>query len=554
MQMPPSPTVPVQGDPPAAANGRARTLRGEFASLLLFVVLAAVHTWPLAAAPGRWSRNDNGDTLLNEWAIAWVSHALVTDPAHLFDANIFYPEKRTLAYSEDLIPQSLMAAPILWSGGSPVLAHNLVLLLGFILTGWATAHVLRVWTGSWAAGAVAGSLAAFNASSLSRITHVQAQHLEFLPLALLAFDGLLRLPSVRTSVRLAVWFALQGLASGYFMLFSMVSLAVAALSRPAEWTGVRWKHIVPYAALTGGVAIAILAPFVLPYWELHRQHLLVRQIDDVLSYSAEWKDYLFTNARIHRAWSRRFAGGDCLFPGVVALVCSGAAVVRTGAWRDARIRMLAAIALVTFCLSFGPRFPLYGWLYRFVPLFDSARAAVRFGQVTLLAIAMLGGFGAAWMLGCVRSGRMRAALAAGILILANVDALVAPVTYVPFTGVPKMFASLRSDPHAVLACFPFFAGSGSIGGNARYMLDSTANWRPMINGYSGFIPPAFYDNAAKLSEFPLPQALDYLRQLGVTHVVVDMERLSAPRLEALGHADRLHLLAMDRGLRLYRLD
>src|SRR5439155_8879172 len=60
--------------------------------LALFAALTVVHTWPLASNPAQLSRNDNADTLLNEWTIAWDAHQAVHDPRHLFDANIFYPE------------------------------------------------------------------------------------------------------------------------------------------------------------------------------------------------------------------------------------------------------------------------------------------------------------------------------------------------------------------------------------------------------------------------------------------------------------------------------
>src|SRR5262245_4733979 len=76
------------------------------ASLALFAGLAVLHTWPLATAPGTLSRNDNGDMVLHEWILAWVAHQIVTDPLHLFDANIFFPERHTLAYSDHLIVQS----------------------------------------------------------------------------------------------------------------------------------------------------------------------------------------------------------------------------------------------------------------------------------------------------------------------------------------------------------------------------------------------------------------------------------------------------------------
>jgi len=68
------------------------------ASLVLFVLLAIVHTWPLATNPGSLSRNDTHDTVHHEWILAWDAHALATNPLHLFDTNTFYPERDTLAY------------------------------------------------------------------------------------------------------------------------------------------------------------------------------------------------------------------------------------------------------------------------------------------------------------------------------------------------------------------------------------------------------------------------------------------------------------------------
>src|SRR4029077_13618480 len=114
----------------------------------------------LAQAPATWSRVANADYTLNAWALAWVVHQAPRDPLHLFDANIFYPEKRTLAFSEHLVPQAVVAAPVLWLGGSAVLAANIAILAGFILSGWITALVVRRWTGDWVAGLVAGSMMA----------------------------------------------------------------------------------------------------------------------------------------------------------------------------------------------------------------------------------------------------------------------------------------------------------------------------------------------------------------------------------------------------------
>ena len=50
------------------------------------------------------------------WVLGWVAHQLPHAPAHIFDANIFYPERNTLAYSETLLVPGLLAAPLHWLG------------------------------------------------------------------------------------------------------------------------------------------------------------------------------------------------------------------------------------------------------------------------------------------------------------------------------------------------------------------------------------------------------------------------------------------------------
>src|SRR5690242_5061121 len=100
-------------------------------ALAVCALLAVLHTWPLVLDPGRYSSNDNADAQLNEWILAWVEHQLPRAPLHLFEANIFYPAHDSLAFSEPLIVPALLGAPLAWSGGSPVLVYNLVLIAGF---------------------------------------------------------------------------------------------------------------------------------------------------------------------------------------------------------------------------------------------------------------------------------------------------------------------------------------------------------------------------------------------------------------------------------------
>jgi hypothetical protein len=63
------------------------TLRYFGLTLLLYIALTAVMTYPQALHITD-TVHDDGDPLLNAWALAWVAHQLPLAPGHLFDANI----------------------------------------------------------------------------------------------------------------------------------------------------------------------------------------------------------------------------------------------------------------------------------------------------------------------------------------------------------------------------------------------------------------------------------------------------------------------------------
>ena len=52
------------------------------------------------------------------------------------------------------------------------------------------------------------------------------------------------------------------------------------------------------------------------------------------------------------------------------------------------------------------------------------------------------------------------------------------------------------------------------------MFNSTWHWQPIVNGYSGFFPPTFYDLARQTRNFPDEHSIDYLKSRGVDLIVV----------------------------------
>ena len=139
--------------------------------LLLFAALTAGMTWPQARRPGLVS--DLGDPLLSIWRLAWVADQVVRDPVHLFDANIFYPERHTLAYSDAMLVPALAAAPLFWAGLHPVHIYTLVLLAAFALSDAAMCALVGSLTGSRGAGVVAGILFAFCPYRFDHYSHLE---------------------------------------------------------------------------------------------------------------------------------------------------------------------------------------------------------------------------------------------------------------------------------------------------------------------------------------------------------------------------------------------
>jgi hypothetical protein len=534
---------------------------------LACALLAIVHTWPLATAPATLSRNDNGDAQLNEWIMAWIAHELPRAPAKLFQANIFYPAPDALAFSEPLIVPALLGAPVAWLGGSPVLVDNLMVMAGFALTALAGYALIYRWTGDRLAGLLTGSTLAFNTHTLTRLAHVQGLHLYGLPLALLVIDRLVSGPRTRDALWLAVCMVMLGYTSGYLLVFGAIMVGTVTLVRIPEWR----RHSTSFLTrllLAAVASAAAILPLSLPYRRAAIEQGMVRSIESVGEYSASLKGYLAAAGTIHiSTWSRSFFKDpvDSFFPGFIVIALALTAVwallttspkVVPNAEGRRRVTMMLAIGAVGLILSLGTRTPVYRWVYAVFPPMHGLRAAARFGILFLFAMSALAGLGLAGLRVRHPGSRRLAVVAIVLLALANVEALRAPFEYRRFDGIPGIYKLLATEPRVVLVEVPFYPRQ-AVFENAEYVLNSTAHWRPLMNGYSGYIPATYAAYADVFWFFPREHAIQAMRRAGVTHVMVHPTRFGREGDEVVAQLARrpeFELMAAgSRGIRLYRL-
>jgi hypothetical protein len=284
---------------------------------------------------------------------------------------------------------------------------------------------------------------------------------------------------------------------------------------------------------------------------------LTRSVDEVRLYSGVWQNFVATGARVHyESWNGPWyrEANSAAFPGVLPWALAFVAIASGVAWRDRRARMWLAIGVVGAALSFGPALPGYAVLYDALPILQGIRAVARFALLTLLAVGVLAAFGLSAVRARLAAGNHRrpsTVLGLIAVIGVNVENARAPMTFVTADAVPPIYAALRSEPAAIIDALPF-PEPARVAANAAAVYASTAHWRPLLNGYSGYTPRSYVEHYLAFKDFPDPSAIDAMRSAGVTHLVVDI--LKVPdAVAALQQVDGVQLIGSDARRRIYRI-
>ena len=96
------------------------------------IALALITSWPLVLHMSSRIAPDLGDPVRTAWQIAWVGHAMLHDPLHIFNSNAFYPHPLSLAFSDSLLGYG----PTAFFGSGTVAAlvrYNLLFLFAWSL-------------------------------------------------------------------------------------------------------------------------------------------------------------------------------------------------------------------------------------------------------------------------------------------------------------------------------------------------------------------------------------------------------------------------------------
>jgi hypothetical protein len=258
--------------------------------LLFFVLMSIIMLWPLPLhmVDGLVSPID---PLLNTWIFAWDTHQLFKNPFHLFDANIFFPLKNTLAFSEHMIVLSLIAMPVSLISGHPILGYNFIQFLSFVLCGFAVYLLVFHLTKSRIAGIIAGFIFAFHPYRFRQVGHIQNLAVFWSPLSLLYLHKAIKKPSWKYVFLFALFFVLQALSCGYIAVFLSVAVGIFVLYYLLFMPRTRIIPFLKKLAVSAILAGLIIAPFLVPYFQAKKEHQFERTIESNIKFSANILSY-----------------------------------------------------------------------------------------------------------------------------------------------------------------------------------------------------------------------------------------------------------------------
>ena len=196
-------------------------------------------TWPLA--PDLSTRLvAHFDPPFSAWRLARVVHN-VSEGQPIFDGEIFWPARQTLAYSDAMLVQAALAWPLLASGLTPLAVLNVLTLAGVAGSATAAYVLARRLTGHTGAALVAGLVFAFAPYRRDHLQHLELQWALWTPLALWAWHRALDDGRARDGLLCAAFVLLQLLSCIYYGVFLAVSddrdlSAHADLAAPRPWT------------------------------------------------------------------------------------------------------------------------------------------------------------------------------------------------------------------------------------------------------------------------------------------------------------------------------
>jgi hypothetical protein len=415
---------PASPRPESASSSGVSSFSGRHWLIVLgaYFALALIMTHPLFMRMSDHVLITPIDNLHLTWVLSWDYHALGSTPLKLFDANIFYPDKNSLALSEHLLGDLPVFAPVMFLTQNPILAANSVVFGSFVLCGISMFALAWYWTRSLPASFVAGFIYAFSPPRIGQLGKWHLLSVQWAPLALLFLEKFLRSRRWRDGLLASGFFALQVLSSFYMGYALILVIGSYVVYRFVTDRSLRGRPLMFRGIVCAALAAMITLAPAYPYVAAKRDLGLAPP--DPMSYAWASTDPALSflsvtiyGKNVYQPLLERFQSAapweSWLFPGVLPVllaavaVCSVSQVLQplpAARWDRRTVGACLLILAVPLVISLGPVLVIdervtgipmpYTALWHLVPGFSMLRAPARFALMAWVGLSLLAGCGA----------------------------------------------------------------------------------------------------------------------------------------------------------------
>lgn len=441
------------------------------------VALSLTRSIPMDPQIKDWYPGD-GDPWHFLWAVWYFARAIVEFPPRLFWTDlVFYPLGFDMPFLTG-IGAVLLPAALLQRMLGPTLEYNVLWILSFVFTGYATYRLGRFLFGDRPVAFFCGLAFMFSAY---RMAHA-LEHLPLLwasPLIPLFALGLFRAveePTTKRWVQCAIVWAVSAGIWWYATISMLVYLGVFALVGIHDrWRDLRlWPHVGSLAVAVA-VLVAVASPFAMPLvLSPARDSIVQRPLSESNLYAADLLAFLVPSPRnpvfgpLVGPLYERFTGNfyeQTVYLGFIVLVLALVGVAHAPREK----RRLFVVTAATFCvLALGPFLHVHGrdqfsiggrgmsvplpyLLLHYIPVLEGMRVPSRFAELMMFALVMLAGYGLSALCRRLAGRRWRAALLAVLMGTVAVESAAAPFPVLS-TAAPRAYVEIGSarEPFTVL--------------------------------------------------------------------------------------------------------
>ncbi|TBR58589.1 hypothetical protein B4U84_22050 [Westiellopsis prolifica IICB1] len=473
-------------------------------------------------------QTDPGDTVLNNYFLEHSFQLLSNKnyQGELWSPTFFYPYKRVLTFSDNLFG----SAPIYWLFRTfllPNLAFQLWMITVCILSFVSFAMLMQRYRVNHILSALGAFLFAFGMPRISQIGHQQLLPQFFTPLAFLIAWECFKKPTIK---RLALFLlltylqVLAGVYLGWFFLFSLPIFFSIAYKLDKE-ANIRllayWRS--NRAAVTSiflcwlGIMLLTLLPYIQAKSVLGAP--LYSQVDKMLPRISSWfsvpstslwSSLLFWASKdLPMAWEHQ------MFAGFTVVLLTGITIYTLffrkailSVERALLIQTCLLVFIILFCLSLRLPFGLTLWkiIYEFVPGASVIRAVTRIWTVAYfyLFIALTLCFDSIINVFFAKK-HIRLLVSTIVFFIVFSEQIVFNIPSYEKSYVSKQVNEIR---HLIEKnCDMAYVQLDSK--QPFYVSQLSAMWagieanKPIINGYSGNVPPQYGDNAISMNTIQL---------------------------------------------------